>query len=114
MATQAPTVGQLRELVTLQQEGGPAADGGGGYTQTWTNVQADIPARVEPSQVREELLGQKLSGIATHAVTIRFMDGVTAGMRLLHGSVVLNIRGVLDLEARGKFLLLACEEGVAT
>lgn len=113
MAT-APSVGQLRELVTLQQEAAPTADGGGGYTQPWTNVQADIPARVEPAQAREELLGQKLAAVASHAVTIRFLDGVTAGMRLLHGSVVLNIRSVLDLEARGEFLLLACEEGVAT
>lgn len=114
MALTVPVIGQLRELVTLQQEGTPAADGGGGYTQTWTAVQADIPARVEPAQAREELLGQKLASVASHAVTIRYMDGVVAGMRLLHGSVELNIRGVLDLDARGKFLLLACEEGVAT
>lgn len=114
MATAAPAIGQLRERVTLQQEGTPAADGGGGYTQAWTTVAADLPARVEPAQAREELLGQKLAPVASHAVTIRHRAGVVAGMRLLHGGVVLNIRGVLDLEARGRFLLLACEEGVAT
>lgn len=109
-----PAIGSLTQRVTVQQEGASSADGGGGYTQTWTTFAASVPARIEAAQAREEVLGQKLAEVVTHAVTIRWLDGVTAGMRLLFGTRAFNIRGVIDLEERRRFMVLACEEGVAT
>lgn len=108
-----PPIGQMRERVTIQQEGAQTADGGGGYTAPWSAFASDIPAKVEPAAAAERIIGQKLAPVATHAVTIRYLEGVTAGMRVAWGSRILNIRGVVNLEARERFQVLACEEGEA-
>lgn len=104
----------MRERVTIQQEGTQTADAGGGYTAPWSSFAADIPAKVEPASGAERILGQKLSPVVSHAVTIRYLDGVTAGMRVSWGSRILNIRAVINLEARERFQVLACDEGEAT
>ena len=109
-----PPVGALTQRVTVQREGTPGADGGGGYAQAWATFAAGVPAKIEAAQARENILGQKLAEIVSHAVTIRHLEGVAAGMRLVFGSRVFNIRGVVDLEERRRFMVLACEEGVAT
>lgn len=109
-----PVVGQLRDRVTLQQEGAPVADGGGGYAPSWSTIEAEIPARIEASGGREAILGQKLAPVVSHAVTLRWRDDVTAGMRLLWAGAPLNIRAVMDLDGRRRFLMLACDQGVAT
>lgn len=109
-----PSIGSMRERITIQQEGSQTADSGGGYTQSWATFASDIPAKVEPASGAERIIGQKLAPIVSHAVTIRYLDGVTAGMRVAWGSKYLNIRAVINDEARERFMVLACEEGEAT
>ncbi len=114
MPLRVPVIGLLRERVTIQQEAAPSPDGGGGYAPGWTDVAADLPARIEPAAGREEIHAAKLASAVTTAVTIRTLAGVAAGMRVVYGGRVFNIRAVLDIEERRRFMMLACEEGVAT
>jgi SPP1 family predicted phage head-tail adaptor len=108
-------IGKLRHRITIQEES-RAADSGGGYTNTWTNLATDptVWAAIEPLRGREFLQARQLHDAVTHRVTIRHRSDVTAGMRLLRGSRAFNIRSVIDKDERGRWLELMCEEGVAT
>jgi head-tail adaptor len=47
-------------------------------------------------------------------ITIRQRSGITAAMRVVHGSKVYQIEGVLpDKESGLEYLTLPCSEGVA-
>lgn len=104
--------GRLRHRVTLQSAA-DTADGGGGFTTTWSDV-ATVWAAIEPLAARERLFAQQLENPVTHRVTIRYRAGVTATMRLKFGARVFNIRGVINAGERDRTLELLCEEGVAT
>ncbi len=104
--------GRLRHRVTLQNAA-DTADGGGGFTTTWSDV-ATVWAAIEPLKSRERLFAQQLETPVTHRVTIRYRAGVTAKMRLKFGARVFNIRGVINAGERDRTLELLCEEGVAT
>lgn len=108
-------VGKLRHRVTLQEET-RVSDGGGGYTLGWANLAANptVWAAIEPLTGREYLQARQLAQAVTHRVTLRHRGDVTAGMRLVKGARVFNIRSVIDPGERGRWLELMCEEGVAT
>ncbi len=108
----AVKAGRLRHRVTLQSAA-DTADGGGGFTTTWSDV-ATVWAAIEPLKSRERLFAQQLENPVTHRVTIRYRAGVTAKMRLEFGARVFNIRGVINAGERDRTLELLCEEGVAT
>ena len=108
-------IGELRSRVTLQQES-RVADGGGGFSNTWTNLASSptVWARIEPLRGREVLQAMQLQSPVTHRVTLRYRGDVRAGMRLVAGARAFNIRAAINLEERGRWLELLCEEGVAT
>lgn len=108
-----PTVGNRRARLLLQQEGTGVPDDAGGYTQTWLDV-ATVWAEVEPMRGQEIVLADKLAGVTTHRVKIRYRADVNAAWRAKLGTRVLNIRGVTDIEGRRRDLELICEEGPAT
>jgi len=112
----APDRCDLRHTVTLQRET-RAPDGGGGYLHEWENV-ATVRASVEPLTAKdrrlEALHGRQLASATTHKVTTRYRAGVTAAMRVVFRGRPLNIRAVVDLGERNRWLVLLCEEGVAT
>ena len=56
----------------------------------------------------------QLEARVSHRIVIRYRDDVTTNDRILWGSRTFNIRAVIDREARGRWLELLCEEGVAT
>lgn len=116
MAEAGVAAGTLRHRLVLQAEN-PAADGGGGQgADPWADpvTVATVWGRVEPVGGAERLRAMRLEGAVTHTVTIRHRTGVTAGMRILFGVRLLNIRAAIDVNERGRVLKLLCEEGVAT
>jgi SPP1 family predicted phage head-tail adaptor len=101
----------LRHTATLQREQ-RVPDGGGGYALSWIAV-VTLRVEVEPLSGRERLHAGQLESSVTHRVTARWRSGITAGMRLLFRSRPLNIRTVINIEERDRWLELMCEEGVA-
>lgn len=105
----------LRHRVTLQQ---PVLtpDGAGGYTRTWATV-ATLWAQIEPAtqrgQSREIFADQHLEPAVTHHVTIRYLSGVTADMRLLYGTRVFAILAVTNKDERNVLLQILAREGVS-
>ena len=109
------TAGQLRHTVVIQAEG-PTTDAGGGQTDPWASpaTVATVRAKIEPLTGFERLRALQLEASVSHKITIRYRGGLTAKHRLKFGARVMNIRSVIDIEERHKWLEILAEQGVAT
>ena len=107
-------IGKMRHRVALQAES-RAPDAAGGYAVTWTTV-ATVWARIEPQGAGETVAAGQLTAPVSHRVTVRRRSDIspTASMRLLFGSRVFDIRGVLNQDEGNRYLVLICEENVVT
>lgn len=111
--------GQLRHRVTLQRKQ-PTGDGQGGQVLDWVPF-ATVWASVRPLSGKDRLQAAQVQSTVTHRVKIRWraspdnaeMPFVFAGDRLVYKGVPYNIRAVIDLDERRRFLLLDAESGVA-
>ena len=107
--------GSLRERVRLEREV-RAADAGGGAQVSWMPLShaPTVWARIEPLAGQELVQAMRLQARITHKVTMRWRGDVTAAMRLIWGTRILNVRTVLNPDERRRYLELYCEEGAAT
>jgi len=106
--------GMLRHLVTIQEEPSESTpDGAGGRTPDWTDVFTDY-GNVGPLSGRESVFAAQLEAVTSHRVLLRWREGVDAGMRVQFGSRLFNIRSVINVDERDRWLVLFCDEGVAT
>ena len=102
--------GQLRERVTVQQPTRTTADLG--ESQLSWSTYATRWASVEGVSSREALqFGQQQVEI-THKVRMRYLDGLTAQMRLQWRSRTLDVVSVLEYGNRSEHVLI-CQEQVA-
>ena len=101
-------IGDLRHRVTVQQVA-RVGDGGGGASESW-NAVATVWAAVLPLGGREELDGDVLSGALSHEIWMRHRDDVAADMRIVMASRIFEIRSVINVEERGRWLRLVCDE----
>jgi len=109
-------IGALRHRLTIQAER-PITDGGGGQgNDPWADpaIVAVVWGRIEPLGGGERLRAMQIEDRLSHRITIRHRAGVTARMRVVFGQRIFNIRALVDVEERGRFLHLLCQEGVAT
>lgn len=106
-------IGKMRKRITLQTEGSPSADGGGGFTQSWTDIDT-VWGSIIPLSEREVQLSEAAKGVVTHKITIRHRTDVDTGDRISFGSRIFNIKGAINVEEKGRHLEMVCEEGVAT
>ena len=107
-------LGGMRHRLDLQRET-KTPDGGGGYVLDWETV-ATVWGEVRPIAGRERLEAMRLASAVTHRAVIRWQAGLApdAEWRLVKDGRAFNIRAVVNLEERNRFLELLCEEGVAT
>ncbi|WP_159913035.1 phage head closure protein [Pantoea sp. 18069] len=102
--------GQLRHFVTLQRNVPTQDPQTGAMLDHWVDF-ARIWASVEPLSVRDFIAAHASQSAVGHRVTIRFLQGVQPGMRVLHGAAVYRILGALPDKVSGRdFLTLPCEE----
>ncbi|HJZ42693.1 MAG TPA: phage head closure protein [Hyphomicrobiaceae bacterium] len=102
-----PTIGALRELLTLEAQS-RVADGGGGASVTWETV-TELWAAVRPIGGEERLRADQLAGRVTHEVWIRHRSNVTPAMRFRSDTRILDIVAVLGVPRRNHLKCL-CEE----
>lgn len=107
----APRIGAMRHRVTIE-EPVRTGDEGGGAEILWTQV-ATVWAEVRPKTGREVFESDQLGGRVTHDVRMRFREGVTPKMRILHRGRVFDIRYVANLGEADAWLMCACEETTA-
>jgi SPP1 family predicted phage head-tail adaptor len=99
--------GELDQRITLQSLA-LVSDGGGGSTETWSNV-AILWAKVVPMSGRERLHADQLESPANYRVTIRRRTDITAGKRK-----PLNIRFDGFNSPREQYMTFDAEMGVQT
>lgn len=106
-----PTIaGKLRHQITIQQPT-RTQDSFGEPLLTWSAF-AVTRASVEPIVGRELTQAAKVEGDMTHRVYVRFRDGITTDMRILHRGRVFNILSVGDVEERERRIEIRCKEEV--
>jgi SPP1 family predicted phage head-tail adaptor len=103
--------GDLRHSVRIQAYR-QVSDGGGGTTKEWTDY-ANIRAHISPIAGREVTINGQIEARLSHRVTMRWLPGLEASMRVLFGSRPFNIRWIRNLDERNRWIELLCEEGVA-
>lgn len=106
--TRPPSIGDLRERVTLQQRI-YASDGGGGVTESWSAIIA-LWAAVRTLGGEERLAADAISGRLTHEVWLHYRAGVTPAMRFEWRGRPLEIRAVFDPDGRQRRLKCLCAE----
>jgi len=102
-------IGELRHRVTLQKKS-VVKDGEGIPTETWADV-CSVMAAVEPLRGREYFVAAAANAENTIRVRIRYRSDVTADMRVLYGTRLLQIKSPpIDPEDRHRELHLMCME----
>ena len=100
----------LDKRVAIQRQ----ASGQGSTGQpngAWATTET-VWASIEPVSGREYFNASGERAEVTHKVRIRYGSTVAPKDRLLYGSRVFNIRAVLNLEERGRWLQLMVSEHV--
>ena len=108
MPSAAPSVGEMRQLASLEAAT-RVPDEGGGATLAWTQL-AQVWCAIRPRSGAEDLASDRLVPTLRHDVWMRWRDGVSPDMRLTLGDRVLAIAAVMDPDGRRQFLRLTCEE----
>ena len=87
-------------------------DAGGGIAQAFsptTIIYANIKPTGANSSYRQGMVQEKV----THEVTLRYMSNIDTNSIIVFGNRKLNVRGIINVDERDRFLKLLCEEGVA-
>ena len=98
----------LRHRMTLETPQ-RTDDGGGGAVVTWQPV-AVVWAGLMALRGNEALRYDRLTGTVTHRIIIRYRSDVTPEMRFTRAGRAFDIRAVLDMEGRRRWLHCLCEE----
>lgn len=98
----------LNSLIEIRQRDA-GSDAGGQPLKTFTTVVASLWAEIlHPSGVEQVRGGGQVS-LVQASIKVRRRDGITAGMRVVHGSAVYDIRAVLPDEVERANMFLVCD-----
>jgi len=106
-------VGRLRTMLHLQKAV-KVLDMGGGHTIEWAPI-AVLWSEVIPVSANERYHAMALESNVTHRIITRYRPdiSVTPELRIIdNNGTQYNIRGVMDIENRKRFLEILVEEGV--
>jgi len=101
--------GLLRHRVVLEADEGTGRNSVGEHIEDW-QPWGVAWAAIEPLSGQEIEDARQVAARATTKVTIRYRDGVHAGMRLVHESGVLGIEAVLNERMADRWLVLLVRE----
>lgn len=102
--------GQLPHRIQIYSLDQPQ-DSRGGFTNNWT-LQAVRFGKVEGINGREFINGQQVDADCSHIVTIRFFPRLKVNQRLVESDRILNIKSIIDSDARKQIQVIACTQVV--
>lgn len=105
-------IADLRHRLVLEERIS-IADGGGGASESWSEV-ATLWAAMHQKSGREREAADRLGAHTITEITIRYRAGVTTDMRFRLGARHFNIRSVLDVDGRHRWFKCTCAEGGAS
>ena len=101
-------VGAMRHRVAIQ-ENIQTPDSQGGFTESWGTIAA-VWASIEPVKAYERFQAAQLETPISHKIMLRYRTGVTTAHRILYGTRVFNIKGVINVDEAGAFLRIEAIE----
>jgi SPP1 family predicted phage head-tail adaptor len=107
--------GKLRHLVEIQGFT-TAQDSSGDDVKTYADGSgafAHVHAEIKTLRGRELIAAQTEFAEADVQITIRYLDGLTERMRVLHDGIYYDILNVNDIERLHRVMVLTCKTGVA-
>jgi SPP1 family predicted phage head-tail adaptor len=100
--------GSLRAELSLQANT-PVPDGMGGHTEEWAEI-ATVFARIEPITATSRFGTDQAVETVTHRITLRWRNGVAAGMRFARQDRNFDIVTVHDPDDTGRYLVCRARE----
>ncbi len=98
--------GRLDRRIDLQRQE-PSLDGAGAKVKTWQTFAASIPARVRPTQGREQVLEGERQARTDREFEIRFRTDVTPKVRILYQERAFDVLDVQEIGRRAGLLIQA-------
>jgi len=102
----------LRQMVELQAEV-QVPDGSDGVAREWVTY-ATVRAQVRGLSGTERFQAERLESPTRYRALIRYRPGVETRHRVLYNGKAYNIRAVIDVGERRRWLELDLTQGVAT
>ena len=104
--------GKLNKRVTIQHKvtGSPQRKSSGAPDSPWADL-VTTWAAIEPLRGKEFMESQAVNSAVAVRIRIRYRDGITAAMRVKHGTTIYSIEAVIDPEMRNRELQLMCSQG---
>jgi SPP1 family predicted phage head-tail adaptor len=101
-------IGKLKHQILIQKAIHKTNEDGN--TDTIFQDLKTISAKLEPLNFKECFYAMGKQVHLSHRVTIRFIEGIYAGMRVCFQNRPLTIKAVLNPSEASKYLILLCEE----
>lgn len=101
--------GTLRHRIHFQGTA-EVSDGAGGFEETWA-TEVSAWASIEPMNGYEKFTAGKTEAFATHKITMRYQNGISADQRILFGDRSFNIEEIINVDERNAVLRLKVTEG---
>lgn len=111
MALTITNPGEYNKVVTIQ-ENTQAADGMGGFTDSWGTVTglASLRVAIWPVSARERIENQQIEHVITHRVRCWYRSAILPAMRVKWGSRYFKINSIVNPEEDNRMLDMICEE----
>lgn len=106
------TASMLRHKVLIQRLN-KTADEAGGWEKSWSSI-GSTWAYMRASGGGERFFGDRLNMEIRYTATIRYRADLLPSDRIIFEGKPYQIRSIIDLEFKKKWLELSLEEGVAT
>lgn len=106
--------GVLRHVVSVQYPAN-SSDGMGGFSASWDDVPglSNVRAAIWPASANEQIKAGQVAAEITHRVRMRYRPGINHSMRIVFGSRILKIRGIVSPEEKAESLDILCVEEFA-
>lgn len=103
--------GKLRHTISIQRET-RTADGMGGSSITWAQIAAPR-AFIRPMSGGERFQAMRIEANVTHRIYIRYRSDITTSDRIVYQGRVMQIRALINLEERNRWIEIYADEGQA-
>lgn len=106
------TPGMLRHTVTVQRAT-LSVNGSGGRSKTWATIHTIRAGAVNKGGL-ERVTADRVDASRRVEFTCRYSANIQEGDRIVFNGLAHNIRYIDNVEYRNRWLIINCDQGVAT
>lgn len=107
------TAGKLRNMISIERAV-KTPDGAGGSTNVWAPVVSSLRSYIKPISGGERFNAMRLEADTTHRIFIRYRTDILTSDRVNYNGRLMQIRAILNLEERNKWIEIFADENEKT